>query len=466
MPSPKLLWIADEAHAAVESGWDGSASGFAISRVTSLAHAAQLLQMEDFDCVLATGRLPGCGRLDILEAVHGVNAAMPIVFSDPQLTAFEAAQLVRNGAYQCLGFGDSPSDLLKGLREASEHSRRERRRKPLDEPAPWGLSLVGESRAMRDVLNTVGIIGPRRCTIMITGETGTGKELAARALHAASPRARLPMVAVNCCALPDNLLEAELFGHVKGAFTGAANHRTGRFEQAHKSTIFLDEIGEMPLELQAKLLRVLQERELQRLGSSETIHVDVRVIAASNADLQEKIRQGRFREDLYYRLNVVPVRMPPLRERRSDIPLLVDYFVAKICGNEDLPVKRVTPEAKERLSRLSWPGNVRQLENLVEMAIAMCGDRETLSSADFGLSPACLKPTEGETSPDLSAVLPKPMKFETAVSNYERSILNMALAQTGGNKTAAAELLGMKRTTLIMKLRGMQPKDSQLELVS
>jgi len=253
---------------------------------------------------------------------------------------------------------------------------------------------------------------------------------------------------------------------VKGAFTGAANHRTGRFEQADKSTIFLDEIGEMPLELQAKLLRVLQERELQRLGSSETIRVDVRVIAASNADLQERIRQGRFRDDLYYRLNVVPLRMPPLRERRSDVPLLIDHFVAKICGYEDLPVKRVTPEAKERLSRLSWPGNVRQLENLVEMAIAMCGDRDTLSSADFGLFPANLQKTPVETPPDPSAVLPMPIRFETAVSDYERSILNMALAQTGGNKTAAAELLGMKRTTLIMKLRGMRPKETELELVS
>ena len=319
---------------------------------------------------------------------------------------------------------------------------------------------------MQDVLNTVQIIGPRRCTVLITGETGTGKEMAARALHAASPRGRLPMVAVNCCALPDNLLEAELFGHVKGAFTGAANHRTGRFEQANKSTIFLDEIGEMPLELQAKLLRVLQERELQRLGSSETIHVDVRVIAASNADLQDRIRQGRFREDLYYRLNVVPLRMPPLRERRSDVPLLIDHFVAKVCGNEDLPIKRVTPEAKERLSRLSWPGNVRQLENLVEMAIAMCSDRDTLASADFGLFPANLQNTPVESSADLSAVFHKPMKFETAVSDYERSILNMALAQTGGNKTAAAELLGMKRTTLIMKLRGMRPKETQLEMVS
>ncbi|MGA3099053.1 MAG: sigma-54 dependent transcriptional regulator [Bryobacteraceae bacterium] len=466
MPSPKLLWIADETHVQAESDWNGPESGFAISRVTSLAHAAQVLRAEEFDCVLATGCLPDCNRLDILEAVHGVNASARVVFSDPRLTAFEAAQLVRNGASQVLGFRDSPNDLLKCVREACEESRRERKQKPVRGPAPWEQSLVGESRAMQDVMNTVRIIGPRRCTVLITGETGTGKEMAARALHAASPRGRLPLVAVNCCALPDNLLEAELFGHVKGAFTGAANHRTGRFEQADKSTIFLDEIGEMPLELQAKLLRVLQERELQRLGSSETIRVDVRVIAASNADLQERIRQGRFRDDLYYRLNVVPLRMPPLRERRSDVPLLIDHFVAKICGYEDLPVKRVTPEAKERLSRLSWPGNVRQLENLVEMAIAMCGDRDTLSSADFGLFPANLQKTPVETPPDPSAVLPMPIRFETAVSDYERSILNMALAQTGGNKTAAAELLGMKRTTLIMKLRGMRPKETELELVS
>jgi DNA-binding NtrC family response regulator len=227
----------------------------------------------------------------------------------------------------------------------------------------------------------------------------------------------------------------------------------GRFEQAHKGTLFLDEVGDMPLELQAKLLRVLQDREIQRLGSSETIKVDVRVIAATNVNLLERVRQGKFREDLYYRLNVVPLEMPPLRKRESDIALLTGHFVKKICQLEGIPVKKVTPEAIGRLRRCSWPGNVRQLENAVEMAVAMSGDRETLFAGDFGLEPAgSLKVIPFET-----AATPFPsletMDFETAVNHFERSMLEQALQKTAGNKTAAAELLGLKRTTLIMKLR-------------
>jgi transcriptional regulator with GAF, ATPase, and Fis domain len=269
----------------------------------------------------------------------------------------------------------------------------------------------------------------------------------------AGPRASQPMVAINCSALPENLLEAELFGHVKGAFTGAIQTRVGRFEHAHKGTLFLDEVGDMPMELQAKLLRVLQDREIQRLGSSETIRVDVRVIAATNVSLAERIRQGRFREDLYYRLNVVPLEMPPLRKRESDIPLLVEHFVKKICQAEDVPVKKVTPEAMERLCHSSWPGNVRQLENSVEMAVAMSGEREILFASDFGLGPSA--PTKVIPFETAAALFPasESMDFETAVSHFERRMLELALQKTAGNKTAAAELLGLKRTTLIMKLR-------------
>jgi transcriptional regulator with GAF, ATPase, and Fis domain len=313
---------------------------------------------------------------------------------------------------------------------------------------------------MEDVANTIRLVGPFKCTVLITGETGTGKEMAARALHAASPRAHQPMIAVNCSAVPESLLEAELFGHVKGAFTGAANQRIGRFEQAHKSTIFLDEIGEMPLELQAKLLRVLQEREFQRLGSSETIKVDVRVIAASNTNLAEMVRQGKFREDLFYRLNVVPLVMPPLRKRTEDIPVLVEHFLAKICGSEDIPEKRVTPRTLERLSNMPWPGNVRQLENAIEKAIALSGHRDTLYPGDFGLAESH-KLVSAETSMPLASIMEQ-MDFATAVSQFEKAILEGALAKTGGNKTAAAELLGLKRTTLIMKLRGLHTLEGSL----
>jgi DNA-binding NtrC family response regulator len=291
---------------------------------------------------------------------------------------------------------------------------------------------------------------------MITGESGTGKEMAARALHMASPRANYPLVTVNCGALPDNLLEAELFGHVKGAFTGAVNLRIGRFEQAHKGTILLDEVGDMPLELQAKLLRVLQEREFQRLGSGETIRVDVRVIASTNVNLTERVREGRFREDLFYRLNVVPLRMPSLSERVDDIPLLVDHFVKKICQQENIPLRRIVPEAIGRLQSASWPGNVRQLENAVEMAVAMTGERRELLPIDFGFT------RENQIKPllfrlPLAEGATEVCDFNAAVNQFERSILERALTRTSGNKTAAAELLGIKRTTLIMKLRAFQP---------
>jgi transcriptional regulator with GAF, ATPase, and Fis domain len=266
------------------------------------------------------------------------------------------------------------------------------------------------------------------------------------------------MVTVNCSALPEHLLEAELFGHVKGAFTGAISSRAGRFEQADGSTLFLDEIGDMPLDLQAKLLRVLQEREFQRLGSSENVRVDIRVVAASNCNLVEDVRRGRFREDLYYRLNVVPLNMPALRERLSDVPLLVAHFLEKVCRNEGLPTKRMRQETLDRLCSYHWPGNVRQLENAVEMAVALSGNREWLCPADFPLPSAIpSKPMRMAISPTV-AVPDDGLDFEEAVGAFERGILEQALRKTGGNKKRAADMLRLKRTTLTAKLRSMEAR--------
>jgi transcriptional regulator with GAF, ATPase, and Fis domain len=280
--------------------------------------------------------------------------------------------------------------------------------------------------------------------------------MAARAIHMASDRSRQEFVAVNCTALPDNLLEAELFGHVKGAFTGAFQNRIGRFEQAHRGSIFLDEIGDMPLDLQAKLLRVLQEREFQRLGSSETVKVDVRVIAASNMDLAARVRQGKFREDLYYRINVVPLVMPPLRERKSDIRLLADYLIAKVCRQEGVAPKQTSVAALETLLAYDWPGNVRQLENCVETAIAMSGNRAELRPEDFQLAGAQSDVSRGQTP--VTAVPPidipnEGLDFEATVGQIELNLLEQALRRTGGNKKLAADMLGLKRTTLSAKLR-------------
>jgi DNA-binding NtrC family response regulator len=276
--------------------------------------------------------------------------------------------------------------------------------------------------------------------------------MAARALHMASDRGQRPMVTVNCGAIPENLIEAELFGHVKGAFTGAVSSRIGRFEQAQGGTIFLDEIAELPIDLQAKLLRVLQEREVQRLGGNETVKVDVRIIAATNANLLGLVRQGKFREDLYYRLNVVPIHMPALRERTSDIPLLVDHFVKKICDAERLPLKQVSPKVYDRLSSQAWPGNVRQLENLIEQAVVLSGYRECLYVSDVSRSegnrqqltpiqiPSRTVPSEG-------------LDYSEALRQFELGIVQQAMHKAKGNKTIAADILKMPRTTLIHKLR-------------
>jgi transcriptional regulator with PAS, ATPase and Fis domain len=277
----------------------------------------------------------------------------------------------------------------------------------------------------------------------------------ARSIHAASGRNRASLVAVNCSALPEALLEAELFGHVKGAFTGAIGHRVGRFEEANHGSIFLDEIGDMPFSLQAKLLRVIQEREFQRLGSSETVRVDVRVIAATHTDLADLIKQGKFREDLYYRINVVPIGLPALRERPSDVPPLALHFIEKICREENLAAKQISHETLSRLAGHDWPGNVRQLENAVEKAIVLSGERSVLLPGDFPLPPRRHPIAFQGGAQGMIAVPDQGLDFERTVGSIERNILEQALRKTRGNKKLAAEMLGLKRTTLTAKLRSL-----------
>jgi len=310
---------------------------------------------------------------------------------------------------------------------------------------------------MRELRAIIRLAGPRQSTVLITGETGTGKERVAQAIHLASRRSAAPLVAVNCGALPEHLIEAELFGHTKGAFTGAIGARMGRFEQAHRGTMFLDEVGETPLVLQPKLLRVLQERELQRVGSSETVKVDARIIAASNINLEQAVAQKRFREDLFYRLNVIPIRVPTLRERRSDIPLLAAHFIESVCQREGLPQKRLTDEALRRLTEFEWPGNVRQLEHAMEMAAALSGERETiyLGDIDLHLQPAVRDFSEGldEFPVDIPT---DDLPFEDLMGKVEKLLLDQALRRHGGNKAKAAKALGLKRTTLLYKLKAQE----------
>jgi transcriptional regulator with GAF, ATPase, and Fis domain len=319
----------------------------------------------------------------------------------------------------------------------------------------WRTAIVGVSPAIQQVIDLIRMIGVRRTTVLICGETGSGKEVVAKAIHNASPRAAKPFIAVNCAAIPKDLLEFELFGYVPGAFPGATGARLGQFEQAEGGTLFLDEIGDMALGVQAKLLRVLQEREFQRVGSSEGVQLDVRVLAATNVDLLSRVKQGRFREDLYYRLHVVPLFVPPLRERKDDIPLLASHFLEKISTREGFLRKTIHPDALRMLTVYSWPGNVRQLENAVEMAMVVSDQRPELQCADFRL-PGDQSEKQIEMTPDQLVQLPEAgLDFEAVIGRIELNLLEQALRRSNGNKTIAADMLKLKRTTLAAKLKAL-----------
>ena len=343
---------------------------------------------------------------------------------------------------------------LSGIVGSALEASAELQREASQSREPWRDLLVGESQPMRALHAMIRLVGPRQSTVLITGETGTGKEMVARAIHMASRRAGSRMVSVNCAAIPENLFEAELFGHARGAFTGAVNDRVGRFEQAHRSSIFLDEVGEIPIEVQPKLLRVLQERELQRVGGSNDIQIDTRVIAASNADLEQAASEKKFREDLLYRLNVVPVRVPPLRSRSSDVPLLADHFIEKICRRESLRSKKLSADALRRLTAYEWPGNVRQLEHAIEMAVTLAGDRTQLYAGDLPLPESKPLPRV-PGAPEISFGSDK-VNLGEVMGNVERLLLQEALRKCDGNKAKAASMLGIPRTTLVYRVKSLE----------
>jgi len=416
----------------------------------------------------------------LIEWARLYSPATKVLFFREQGNPQEGLTLIKSGATYYFDCHPAPEDIQATLEpefKSEPYPAASDEAQVPDVPAPplveiladpngWRKRLVGASEALRRVADTIELIASRRSTVLLLGETGTGKEVVARAIHEASQRAGMPMIPVNCAAIPDNLIEAELFGHVKGAFTGATAARVGRFEQAHRGTLFLDEIGDVPLDLQAKLLRALQEREFQRVGSSETIRVDVRVIAATNVSLLERVRQGKFREDLYYRLNVVPIQIPPLRDRQEDIPGLVRHFIKRVCQQERLPAKTLSPDALAELVHYPWPGNVRQLENTIEMAIVLSGDRTVLRADDFNLArvPGARQPVQ--MTPDQLVPLPEEgLDFEAVINRIELNLLEQALRRANGNKKAAAEILRLKRTTLAAKLKSLEPLAAEQSLV-
>lgn len=461
-----VLWIDESAtgsqHIFLNEGPDRLQVVFA----ASFPEAFDLLRAQAIAAVLVQLPIADCAASDALAFILSEGCRVPVVLYEPGGAVSNAPALMQAGAFQYVSQQVKPEELGELLAVAIRHQsgqrdiRREslrdgqREGKPGASSTQPGQLLVGSSTPMREVIEIIELVANRRSTVLITGETGTGKEVAARALHLASSRAGSRMVAVNCAALPDHLLEAELFGHTKGAFTGAINTRVGLFEQAHRGTIFLDEIGELPLPLQAKLLRVLQEREIQRIGSSEPLPIDVRVIAASNTNLLEAVANRTFREDLYYRLNVVALRMPALRERPSDIAELAQHFLDKIAEHEPTWRKRLAPQTVEMFAKYSWPGNVRQLEHALESACALSGARAVLYPGDFDLPPEIQPAQFGSLS---SLDVPESgINFEELMTGIERRLLERALAKSGGNKARAASMLQMKRTTLLSKFKALE----------
>ena len=420
-----------------------------VAWVSSPARVVDMLCSRAPDAILVTLPFEGCSTEELIGSIRQAQPNTPLVIYEPAGDSIPA-ELQRFDPSRCISQAVSDQHLADSVLEAIR-SRGDKAPGARFSPSSSRYAMVGSAPAIQQVAEIIRLAGPRRCTVLITGETGSGKEIAARAIHAASNRAGRRMVAVNCAALPDNLLEAELFGHTRGAFTGAVNARVGLFEQAHRSTIFLDEIGELPLSLQAKLLRVLQEREIQRIGSSEPVPVDVRVIAASNINLLEAVANRRFRDDLYYRLNVVALNIPSLRDRASDIPELAEHFLAKIAEQEGGQPKQLSPDALQALMRYSWPGNIRQLEHALESAVALSDVRKTLYAGDFDL------PAPASQSGVASLDVPETgIDFEEVMISIERRLLERALAKSGGNKSRAASLLRMKRTTLISKFKALE----------
>jgi DNA-binding NtrC family response regulator len=431
--------------------------GFSVDQAGSGDEALQRLAAFAFDILITDLRLPDISGREVLDrALERYPDIIAIVITGYG-TVKDAVDAIKQGAADFVTKPFQFDALLHAVRASMEQrqlkSENAYLRSQLEERYRID-GLVGRSRVMRDLFQLLETVAATSSTVLITGETGTGKELAARAIHHSSPRRANRFVALNCGAIPETLLEAELFGHVRGAFTGAVGTRQGRVEQAHKGTLFLDEVGTMSPSLQAKLLRVLQEREFERVGDNHTIKIDVRVIAATHSDLARMVADGAFREDLYYRLNVLPVQLPALRERREDIPLLVQHFLQRLAPESGRGPMTVSQEAMRRLMAYRWPGNVRQLENIVERALAFSQGRSHIDVQD--LPPEITNapgPPEG-AEPSLPE---EGLDLERYIEGIELSLIKRSLERTGGNKRQAARLLNLKRTTLVEKLKRLEP---------
>jgi two-component system nitrogen regulation response regulator GlnG len=430
--------------------------------------ARQLSRKKSYDLALLDIKMPGLQGLELLRIMQEESPRTLVVIMTAEATMENAVAAMKHGAFDYL---TKPFDLealeailIKARNTARISGQIDRLRDEIQRQSSPGHTIVGNSRKMQEVYKTLGRIAVSDVTVLVTGESGTGKELIARAVHNSSTRLGKPFIALNCAAIPRELLESELFGHERGAFTGATERKAGKFEQAEGGTLFLDEIGDMPLELQAKLLRVLQEKEITRTGGNHTLPVDVRIVAASNQNLIDMVRDKTFREDLFYRLNVVPIELPPLRERKEDLPELTSFFLQRARQEMGVKVDGVSDEALQLLLQHSWPGNVRELENLIKRASLLTAN-QVLQPADFtSLNGTVAVGRQGESLESLVA-----NKLQSSLSSMnlgeldnlyamvmeqvERPLINIILQQTRGNQVRSAEILGINRNTLRKKIK-------------
>jgi two-component system response regulator AtoC len=426
--------------------------GYEVAEADSGERALQFLEQFAFDALVTDLRLPGVDGVHVIEAALQRYPGIVVIVITGYGTVKDALDAGKRGVSDFVLKPFQFDELLQRLQKALEQRRLRSEnaylRSQLEERYQFG-GILGHSRPMQRLFQLLDTVARSSSTILVTGETGTGKEVVARAIHHNSPRRANRFVALNCSAIPETLLEAELFGHVRGAFTGAVGARQGRLEQAHRGTLFLDEVGTMSTALQMKLLRALQEREFERVGDNQTVKVDVRVIAATNSDLAKMVADGAFREDLYYRLNVIPITLPPLRDRRDDIPLLARHFLEKFS-----PAAPMQPSqgAMRVLMSYSWPGNVRQLENAIERAVALSSGRKEIEVSDL---PPEIQSVPPPTTTPFVDFGDDGLDLPSYLSRIEQDLIARALDRTGGNRNRAAELLRIKRTTLVEKLKRM-----------
>ncbi len=443
-------------------------AGFEVLAFNDSAAALQALDEEEFDAVVTDLYMPGAGGMEVLEACSRVHPGLPVVIITAFGTVEAAVSALKQGAFDFITKPFDQTELLNVVQKAVK-TQQQRAKEPialLERSSSSGgaaavepeFSLIGSSPQMQDVFKVITKISGSPSTVLIWGESGTGKELVAYEIHRRSPRDKKPFVKINCAAIPATLIESELFGYERGAFTGATTSKPGRFELAHEGTLFLDEVAEMPLEMQVKLLRALQEQEFEHVGGVNTIHVDVRIITATNKDLESEVRAGRFREDLFYRLNVVPIRLPALRDRRDDIDQLVKFFIQQFNKKLGKAVHSIEPACLDALRSYSWPGNIRQLENALERMLLMTESNilgvvdlpEEILNQVRHLVPALNQPPADALTAG-STTFKEIVRRQT--QNVERELIEKALEETGGNVTRAAEKLGLSRKGLQLKMK-------------